>query len=98
MAPIVSLPLQSHGACVLPEEFAKMAGGASGTLRADMNVDVMCTFNRDKEGFNGVRSMKTDIYFICLDVCGSLPIQFKDVVTISKHSKYDIPKIYAKMQ
>ena len=30
---------------------------------ADMNVDVICTFNSRKEGFNGVSSIKTDIYY-----------------------------------
>ena len=28
-----------------------------------MNVDMIYTFNIDEEGFNGVKSIKTDIYY-----------------------------------
>ena len=40
-----------------------MAARESGTRGADMNVNVICTFHRGEAGFNGVSSIKTDIYF-----------------------------------
>ena len=40
-----------------------MAAGDLRTQWANMNVDVICTFNRGEEGFNGIGSIKTDIYF-----------------------------------
>ena len=44
-------------------EDANMAPRDSGTRGADMNVDVICIFNRGEEGFNVVGSIETDIYF-----------------------------------
>ena len=39
-----------------------MAADASGNRPADMNVRVICTIYRGEEGFNGVGSIKTEIY------------------------------------
>ena len=41
-----------------------MAARKLGTQGADMNVDVICIFHRGEVGFNGVSSIKTDIYFV----------------------------------
>ena len=51
-------------ACVLSEsgeEDDKMAAERTGPT--DTNVDVIYTFNISEEGFNGVSSIKTDIYY-----------------------------------
>ena len=40
-----------------------MAAREFGTPGADMNVNMICTFQRGEEGFNGVSSIKTDIYY-----------------------------------
>ena len=41
-----------------------MAADALGNRPADMNILVICRLNRGEEGFNGVRSIKIDIYFM----------------------------------
>ena len=40
-----------------------MAPKASPEKTAEMNLYVICIFNIHKEGFNGVSSIETDIYF-----------------------------------
>ena len=45
------------------EQGRKMAPAASPERPAQMNLYVICIFNINKEGFNGVSSTKRDIYF-----------------------------------
>ena len=42
----------------------KMAPTAPPERQAEMNLYVICIFNINKEGFNGVSLIKTDIYFV----------------------------------
>ena len=51
-----------------------MVPAESSERLAEMNA-VICIFNIDKEGFHSVSSIKTDIYIIGWDGCGSLPIR-----------------------
>ena len=45
------------------EQAGKMAPAASPERPAEMNLYLICIFNINKEGFNGVSSIKTDIYY-----------------------------------
>ena len=38
-------------------------GGSLPNRLADIKVDAICTFHRGEEGFNGISSIKTDIYY-----------------------------------
>ena len=56
------------------EQGGKMAPPVSPERPAEMNA-VICIFDIDKEEFNGVSSIITDIYHIVWDGCGSLPLR-----------------------
>ena len=48
---------------VSEEDAGNMEAGSLPNRPADINVDVICTFHRGKEGFNGIGSIETDIYY-----------------------------------
>ena len=60
-------PPRSHAHAQSANRFGQdagnMAAGSFPNRHADINVAVIYRFNRGKEGFNCIGSIKTDIYF-----------------------------------
>ena len=53
--------MRMRGLC--EKDSGNMAAGSLPNQPADINVNVIYILNINKEGFNGVSSIKTDIYF-----------------------------------
>ena len=73
------------------QEDAKMAAGRARTT--NRIIYVICTFHRGEEGFNGIGSIKTDLYYglgwVCL--AASSILRYGDRISTKPHAR-DISK------